>query len=86
MTCHNPEVYATIGALPDRRMQLMNATCQWITDTTNPEKPVCGLTATTEVTVKTKITVAKVWLCPKHKREHDVSFAQARTERKKEKH
>ena len=59
----------------------MHPTCQWLVDPgdriDNPT--VCGKPATNEVTVKTKITHAKVSLCAEHKRQHNVQFAQART-------
>lgn len=61
--------------------------CQWLLpppDGSPPETEAftCGEAAVAQVTVKTKITHAKVWLCPAHKREHNVSFAAARTTRK----
>ena len=58
------------------------ATCQWLIDPDDPDKKVCGQPATVTVTVKTKITQARVELCSVHKKEHDVSFAHIRTERK----
>lgn len=50
-------------------------TCQWYESV---QFPVCGLRATTEVTVKTKITTARVSLCDRHKAVHDSNFARAR--------
>jgi hypothetical protein len=59
-------------------------TCQWLVPKpdSDDETMLCGKPASAEVTVKSKITHAKVWLCPGHKREHNVSFAAARTTRK----
>ena len=53
--------------------------CQWYESVENPE---CGKPATVTVTVKTKITAAKVNLCPQHKARHDENFARARAGRK----
>ena len=53
-------------------------TCQWYE---SPENPECGLVAATTVTVKTKITTAKVNLCDRHKKVHDDNFARARAGR-----
>lgn len=53
----------------------MGETCQWYESIENPE---CGAPATVQVTVKTKITTAKVHLCARHKAVHDENHARAR--------
>lgn len=60
----------------------MNTTCQWLLPPTEEDtriRSTCDKPAVAEVTVKTKITQAKVSLCAEHKRQHNVQFAQART-------
>lgn len=54
---------------------MSSKTCQWYESVENPE---CGEPATAEVTVKTKITTARVNLCVKHKAQHNENFARAR--------
>ena len=49
--------------------------CQWYESIDQPE---CGTEATHTVTVKTKITTARVNLCGRHKAKHDENFARAR--------
>lgn len=52
-----------------------SATCQWYESI---EVPECGAPAAVSVTVKTKVTSAKVNLCKRHKAQHDENFARAR--------
>lgn len=53
-------------------------TCQWYVSI---EQPECGEPAVAKVRVKGKVTRATVYLCSRHKAEHDENFAKLRTER-----
>lgn len=57
-------------------------TCQWFE---SMEYPECRAPAPHSVTVKTKITTARVNLCDQHKAKHDENFARARQNKKWEK-
>lgn len=62
--------------------------CQWVIVSPDPEdekyviETVCGAPADTLVTVKSRVTHARVWLCHEHKQEHDIAFTLIRVQQR----
>jgi hypothetical protein len=55
----------------------MDKTCLALT---GEEELPCGKPATAEITVRNKVTSAKVPVCARHKASHDRGFAKLRTQ------